>query len=150
MISSFEFEERPSDSPFVEKIWHSRSERATPFTSLAVSYWQMVVTRCKGEVFLTIRGPETKATQVISPADAEFFGVFFKYGTFMPHLPIKNLVDSSVNLPEAASNSFCLNGSSWEYPDFDNADTFVNRLVREGLLVHDTVVKDTFQGYLKD
>lgn len=30
-------EERPSDSPFVERIWHSYSEGTAPFLSIAVS-----------------------------------------------------------------------------------------------------------------
>jgi len=29
----FSFEERPSDSPFVERIWRTQSERAGAFTS---------------------------------------------------------------------------------------------------------------------
>src|SRR5262249_30750084 len=45
-----------------------------------------------------------------------------------------------VTLPGAATRSFWLNGSAWEYPDFDNADTFVDRLVRKGLLVRDPAV----------
>jgi AraC-like DNA-binding protein len=33
-----------------------------------------------------------------------------------------------------------LHGAAWQFPTFDNADTFVARLVREGLLVRDPVV----------
>ena len=36
--------------------------------------------------------------------------------------------------------SFWLDGSAWELPGPDNADVFVERLVRAGLLVHDPVV----------
>ncbi len=42
---TFVFQERPSDSPFVEKIWRTQSERAGSFMSLAGSYWEMVVMR---------------------------------------------------------------------------------------------------------
>lgn len=45
-----------------------------------------------------------------------------------------------VNLPEAASKSFWLNGSAWQFPDYENAETFVDRLAREGLLVREPVV----------
>jgi len=51
-----------------------------------------------------------------------------------------------LNLPEAAQKSFWLHGSAWELPDFENADTFVNKLVREGLLVCDPVVGSVLQG----
>lgn len=150
MILSFDFQERPSDSPFVEKIWHAQNEEATPFTSLAVSYWQMVVTRLDGKMMMTVRGPETKATSAFRPANAEHFGIFFKLGTYMPQLPTIDLVDNAINLPEASSKSFWLNGSAWEYPDFENADSFIERLVREGLLVHESVVDATLQGQIKE
>lgn len=58
----FIFEERPSDSSFVETIWRTQSESADSFISRAVSYWEIVVTKHQGKITLTVRGPETKAT----------------------------------------------------------------------------------------
>ena len=55
------FEDRPSDSPFVEKIWRCHSERGGGFNSIAACHFEMAVTRLKGKVFITLRGPETKA-----------------------------------------------------------------------------------------
>ena len=37
-------------------------------------------------------------------------------------------------------------GRAWQFPSFDNADTFVQRLVREGVLVHDAMVDDLHRG----
>ncbi len=142
----FSFEERPSDSPFVERIWRTQSERAGAFTSLAVSHWEMVVTRHNGKITLTVRGPETKATPVYCSVQAEWFGIIFKCGTFMPHLLASDLVDGAIDLPEAASKSFWLHGSAWQFPDYHNADTFVDRLVREGLLVRDPIVDAVLQN----
>ena len=34
----------------------------------------------------------------------------------------------------------------WEIPSFDNADTFVDQMQRQGLLVHDPVVRSMLQG----
>jgi len=68
----------------------------------------------------------------------------------MPHLPASNLVDEAVNLPDAGSQSFWLQGSAWQFPDFENADAFVDRLVRDGLLVREPVVDAALQGQLKD
>jgi hypothetical protein len=44
----------------------------------------MVVTRLRGRVSLTVRGPETKATMADCPVQGEWLGVLFKLGTFMP------------------------------------------------------------------
>jgi len=146
----FSFEERPSDSPFVERIWHTHSQHAGSFRSVAMCHWEMVVTRQYGTTILTVRGPETKATPLDCSAGGEWLGIRFKLGTFSPHLPASNLVDGAVNLPNAASQSFWLHGSVWQFPDFENADMFVERLVRDGLLVHDLVVEAALQGQLKD
>lgn len=141
------FDERGSDSPFVERIWRTQSECTGSFISIAASHWEMVVTKRNGKTTLTVRGPETKATPAECPADAEFFGIIFKYGTFMPHLPVRNLLDrNDATLPEATSKSFWLKGSAWQFPDFENADTFIARLGREGLLVREPVVEAVLQN----
>jgi AraC-like DNA-binding protein len=49
-------------------------------------------------------------------------------------------------LPRATRTSFWLDGAGWELPGPDNADVFVDRLVRAGLLVHDPVVSAALQG----
>src|SRR5919112_1014250 len=144
----FAFDTRPADSSLVEMGWHTHSERAGTFTSVAVSNWEMVITTCDGKATITARGPETRASKADFPADAEFFGITFKLGTFMPHLPIKTLLDrQDATLPEASSNSFWLHGSAWELPTFENADVFVGRLIRQGILVRDPVVEATIQGH---
>ena len=48
-----------------------------------------------------------------------------------------------VTLPPATGHSFWLNGSALEYPDFDNAETFVKRLAKFGILSRDPIVDDT-------
>jgi len=45
---NFIFEERPSDSPFVEAIWRTQSVGGGSFISTAASRWEMVVTKQKG------------------------------------------------------------------------------------------------------
>src|SRR5262245_15988702 len=107
----------------------------------------MVVTRHKGKSTLTVRGPETKATAIDCPAEGEWLGIRFRLGTFMPQLPVANLRDrQDVNLPRATGRSFWLNGSAWEYPDFENAEAFVARLVKRSLIVRDRAVDDALRG----
>jgi AraC-like DNA-binding protein len=147
----FIFEEvRASDSPFVEMIWRTQSESAGTFLSRAVSHWEIVVTKQNGRTSITVRGPETKATTAHCPPNAEFFGITFKLGTFMPLLPTGDRLDGEVILPEATNRSFWLNGSAWQFPDYDNADTFVDRLVRDGLLIREPIVDAALQGQLKE
>jgi Helix-turn-helix domain len=117
------------------------------FLSIAANHFEMAVTRHRGKTFITMRGPETKATSADCPADGEWIGIRFKLGAFMPLLIPGTLRDrQDVTLPDASSRSFWLNGSAWEYPGFENADTFVNRLVHKGLVIRDPAVDAVLRG----
>src|SRR5690606_14086010 len=141
------FEDRHSDLPLVECVWRSHSERAGTFLSVAASTFEMVVSRHGGRTFLTLRGPETHATLADLPADGEWFGIRLARGAFMPQFTPGSLTDRrDVTLPDATRHSFWLNGSAWDYPGFDDAETFVARLVRRGILVHDAAVHDALHG----
>jgi AraC-like DNA-binding protein len=143
-------EDRLSDSSFVERIWRCHSEGTAPFLSIAVSRSELVVTKLQGKITMTVRGPETKATPLgDSPADGEWFGIVLKLGTFLPHLPTSRLTDTGVTLLEATRNSFWLSGSAWEFPTYDNAEIFVNRLVRAGVVAHDPVIEADLHGQIK-
>lgn len=142
----FHFEGRESDSPLVDGYWWTYSQGAGSFISVAESHWGMVVTKSLGKTTLTIRGPETIAMPAPVPEDAEFFGIIFKLGAFMPHLPASALVDGELHLPAAAGRSVWLHSTAWELPTHENADTFVDRLVRTELLVFEPVVDAVLQG----
>ncbi len=142
----FTIEGRSSRSTFVEGMWWTRSEPEDSFISVAASHWEMCVTRQRGSAWLTVRGPQTKATTTPIPVDAEFFGIRFSLGTFMPNLQPGQLVDRELTLPPATGSTFWLDRSVWELPGSDNADVFVERLVRAGLLVHDPVASAGLQG----
>jgi hypothetical protein len=110
----------------------------------------MVVTKQKGKITFSIRGPETKASPAPIPKDAEFTGIIFQQGAFMPHIPKRELVNDAVHLSGTSGNSFWLQGATWEIPSFENADIFVNRLIRREMLVQDQVVDDVLRGRTQD
>lgn len=141
------FEDRPSDCSVVERVWRSRSERSGDFHSMATCNWVMVVSRVQGRVFMTVRGPETRASIAECPAEGEWIGIHFKVGTFMPLMPNLALRDrNDAKLPDLSGGVFMLDGSAWEYPSFDNADVFVQRLLRKGLIASDAHVQGALQG----
>jgi AraC-like DNA-binding protein len=144
-------EDRPSDSPVVERIWRCHSEGTRPFLSIAQSRCELVFTRLHGKITLTVRGPETKATPLGDcPADGEWLGIRLRLGAFLPHLPASTLVNTAVALEASSSAIFWLGGSPWQVPDYGNADTFVDWLVRTGLLFHEPLVDAVLQGQRQD
>jgi AraC-like DNA-binding protein len=141
--ASILFQERTSDSPFIERVWRCHSERGGRFISIAAGNFEMALTRLRGKTFLTLRGPETKATAIDCPIEGEWLGIRFKPGTFMPELLPGSLRDhNDAVLPDASSRSFWLSGSVWQYPDFDNAELFVHRLAKAGVITRDPMIDD--------
>ena len=139
-------EERLSDSPYVESVTWGRTVSAGSTIRPAESHWHMVFTQVRGRVLPIFVGALTTAGMARWGDEAEILWIKFKPGTFIPHMPAKDFLDKETILPEAAGQSFWLKGSAWQFPDFENADTFVARLVRDEILVHDPIVKAVLQG----
>jgi helix-turn-helix protein len=144
---TFVFEERPSDSPFVESVWRAHSDASGAFLSTASCNWEMVVSDYPDGLSVTLRGPETKPSPADYPAGAEWTGIRFRLGAFMPVWPPGAVADrADLTLPAFSRRTFRLHGTCWEVPGFDNADTFVNHLAKESLLVWDPVVEHSLNG----
>lgn len=139
-------EGRASDSPFVERVWRSRSERVDRMVSVASPHWELVAWEAAGRVNVGLQGPESRGSEAPVPEDATFLGITFALGTWMPHLAVSRLLDRSAPLPDATRRSFWLKGSAWRLPTYDNAEAFVRRLVREDVLVSDPVVTSVLAG----
>ena len=143
----FVIEQRLSELPCVERVWTAHNERPGEFLSVAAANCELVVSRYQDQTFLTVRGPETRMTTVDCPPEGEWIGIRFKLGTFLPQFPPTSLSDRrDVTLPDASRKSFWLNGSAWEYPTFENADTFVARLLKKGVAVRDRTVEGAVRG----
>ncbi|TYB47331.1 helix-turn-helix domain-containing protein [Nonomuraea sp. PA05] len=141
-----EVESRPSDSPYVQRVWRSRSDDVGRMTSVASATWDLVFWEHGGRVSAAVQGPETKASPAPVPEYATFFGISFAVGTSMPHFPMERLVDGNLEIPDATRRSFHLKGSAWRLPGYDDAEAFVRRLVREEILVLDPVVAAVLGG----
>ena len=112
----------------------------------ASNRWHLLFLRQDGRVKVSVEGPLTRATPVTQTEGTEWFGVTFQPGTFLPSVSVSNLVDERAFLPIAAKTCFELAGSSFQFPDYENVETFVERLVREDVLVTDAVVKAVLAG----
>ena len=144
----FVSEERSSDSPYIETITRGRTFGEGSTIRPAESHWHMVFVRFIGSILPVVTGPLTTAGIVSYTEGAEILWVKFKLGAFMPHLPVNVFRDVETILPGASSRSFWLQGSAWQFPDFENVETFVDRLVRNDLLVSDPLVGSTLGGHL--
>lgn len=145
-----DIEDRPSDSPYIERVWRSRSQDVHQMMAVAAPHWDLVFWEQSGQVSAAVQGPETRATPAPVPEDATFFGISFSLGTSMPHLPVSQLVDGSAEIPDVTRRSFWLKGSTWHLPGYDNVEEFTRRMVREGVLVRDPIVAEVLRGASPD
>jgi AraC-like DNA-binding protein len=143
---NFTAEGRLSDSPYVESVWRGQVGGDTLLMCPVDGRWNFRLVKRQDKVTVSVEGPITKAKPVTHIEGIEWVVIKFKLGVFIPHLTVPELVDDSLTLPQEADKSFELNGSSWQFFDFDNADTFIDQLVRQGLLVHDPVVTAALQN----
>ncbi len=144
-MSAF-FEGRKSDSPYIEMVWRGHAEDDYSRTCPADPRWNLLIIKKDDKVQVTVEGPTTKAIFKHDAVGYEFLVIKFKLGTFLPYLPVTNLVNTDALLPEGTRKSFWLNGSTWQFPDFENVETFVDRLVRQDVLLVDPVVHATLQN----
>jgi Helix-turn-helix domain len=136
----FTFTNRASWSTLVDTVWETETADEAMFMSVADAHWGLVVTREAGDLRVEVRGPNAAAAPAPVPRDAEIFGIVFSLGTYMPEVDLRGLVGQGLPLPQVSDTVFRLDGSAWELPRAHNADVFVERLARAGVLVHDPIV----------
>jgi hypothetical protein len=144
-------EHRPSDSPYVTRVWRSRTGREVDeMTAVAYARWDLVFWEQHGAMHVSVVGPEPRAYRAPVPHGAVSFGINFEIGAVLPRLPAGRRVDGHIDLPDVSRRRFHLAGSSWALPTYDNAEVFVERLVREGVIVRDRLVADVHRGASND
>lgn len=134
------YSERPAESPYVERIFQLTTLRADWPIRPAETHWHLVLARREGQFLPFVVGPWLASGRVQIPDGADILYIKFSLGTFMPHLPANAIADRELLMGEGAWNTFWLAGATWECPDFENADSLVERLVRAEVLVHDPLV----------
>ena len=140
-------EHRPSDSPLIDRVWRSHSTHAGTMLSVAATHCELVLTRHRGHLRVTLRGPETRPSTADVPSDAEWIGIRLATGVYLPYHPVASLMDrQDLDLPLPTSRTFWLDGSAWELPTLDNAESLVARLARAGLLARDPAVAAVVAG----
>ncbi len=140
------FEGRGSDSPYIEAVWRGWAGSNYAPICPASSHWHLLFLRQNGRAKVFVQGPLTRATSVTQAEGTEWFGITFPLGTFLSSVPARFFLDERATLSLSAKTSFELAGSSFQFPDYENVETFVQRLVREDLLVSDETVKAVLAG----
>jgi len=109
---SLSYEERLSDSPYIEKVTHGWTSGVGSTIRPAEVSWHMILTRHSAGTQFMLVGPLGTSGEVTWGGEAEILWIKFRLGTFMPHLPTRAILDSQTPLPEASQQSFWLKDSA--------------------------------------
>jgi AraC-like DNA-binding protein len=137
---SFIYEEKPSNSRYVEVIWKTEDKTDGVYIAPADGCWDLIFITQSGETRVLFSGPTTQPTSVEYKAGNKNLGIRFKPGAFMTQvsaLAMRNVVDI---LPKKDERHFILFGRIFEIPSFETADQLVKQLETLGLLGNDHVV----------
>lgn len=142
---TFIAEGRLSDSPYVDSIWHGRADTDHTLMCPADGRWNLCFTTVKGRVQVSVEGPISRAVPKTHVEGVDWLVIKFKLGVYLPGLSARNYLDGAALLPQAANRSFWLHRSTWQMPDYENADTFVDWLVRDDAVQLNGVVSAALQ-----
>lgn len=143
---TMEFEDRPSDSPYIQEVSRGWTVGSGSTIRPAEISSYLIFVRHDGHMRPLLTGPLPTSGLVSWTEGAEILWVKFRLGVFLPRRPPRSLIDVEAELPAASGTKFWLNGSAWQVPSFDNVETFVDRLVRDGTLARDPIVPDALDG----
>lgn len=138
-------EERLSDSPYVESVTRGRTLSEGAAIRPAEIHWHMVFVKHPGGTLALAVGPLTTSGIASWGEGGEILWIKFKLGVFMPHLPMQGYLNAEQTLPDASRDRFWLKGAARQIPDFENVESFIDRLVREEDLVCDPAVSSSLQ-----
>ena len=144
------FLDRPSESPDIERVWRSHSDAVSRMTSIATAHWTLVAWRAGRAWRVAVQGPETGATTAPVPPETEFVGIRLSLGTALERLPTDRLVNRGIEFPDVSGRSVRIFGHRVPLPAYDDAEDLVQRLVRAGVIVRDSMVSDVLAGWSPD
>ena len=143
-------EQRLVESPYIEWIGDGYTAADGLEMRPAEYNWHLIFTCHEGVLRILVVGALEQARPLSYVGGAETLWIRFKVGTYLPCLPAPALVNQEINLPQASGNNFWLKDKVWEIPSFENADTFVEHLVRAGALTCDPLIEAALRDELDD
>lgn len=102
--------------------------------------WDLVVFRRRGRYSVLRTGFTTRPDVVPHEAEDEILTISFRPDCFMPSMLGDQMKNSAVFL-ECGAKTFSLGSHTFEIPTIQNADVFVERLAKKGLLEKNSLIE---------
>lgn len=143
---TFEYEEKASQSRFVDVIWRTHDTSDGTYLAAADACWDMVFIRSVHGNRALLSGPSSTITPVPYRAGNRNVGIRFHRGTYLTHVPASAMVDTTESLPMPGDETFLLAGLEFPLPTYETVDEFITDLERLDLLSDDPVAMAALRG----
>jgi hypothetical protein len=140
---------RPVDSPYLESISSIRFTAAGETLMRPDGCWDIAILKRGDDVQVLRTGLTTRSVVYQHDAGDEILVISFKPSTFMPLMPGEIMRDEGVMLEKFGGRNFWIGTDVREIPTFENADVFVERLVRDGIVENNDIVASVVEGHPK-
>jgi hypothetical protein len=140
---------RPVVSPYVESITSIRFTAAGETLMQPDGCWDIAILK-RGERLQVLRtGLTTRAVIYEHLPGDESLVISFRPSAFMPLMPGQLMRDEGVLLEKFGSRNFWIGTDVPEIPTLENADVFVDHLVRAGIVESNDIVAAVLDGQPK-
>jgi hypothetical protein len=147
---TFNVDMRGSDSPLVECVVRGQSDDTFSLMCPADGRWNISISKLNGKTEILVEGPMTRAAPRTHVEGADWLVIKLKLGVYLSCIPARDYLDSGTPLSAASNQSFWLNSATWQIPDYENADTFADWLMRDEIVQFNPVVRAALEDKPQD
>lgn len=140
---------RPVESPLVESISSIRFVGAGQVPMRPDGCWDIAIIQRDGHRQVLRTGLTTRPVGFDYEDGDELLVISFKPHSFMPLMPGEVMRDEGVMLEGFGPGGFWIGTDVREIPTFENADVFVEHLVRDGIVGNNELVASVVDGHPK-
>lgn len=135
---------RPADSPLIQAVTYWVIGDESESLAAPDGCWDLVVLKQDDQTNLLLTGQTTRAVSLPFTRGVEITTISFKASAFLSVIPAAALLDRSIMLPITGKH-FELASDVFEIPTFENAEGFVQKLLKKEHIHQDTVVDETLR-----
>ena len=130
------WQERQSESPFIESVWSCMTQTQTSRTVIADPCISLTLVKCNQGAQVILLGPKTKTYSMLLPAGYACTSIRLKPGASLKNIPTQKLLDKSFIFPTTPEAQFQLNGGWLQFPHFNNVEELIDQLHEKGDLLY--------------
>lgn len=133
-------------SPYARSVSLTRFATAGEMWVFPDNCWDVVVIRREGGLVVLRTGLTTRPDAVPHQPGDEILTISFRPSTFMPLMPGEAMRNEGVMLERFGRRDVWIGRAVREIPTFENAESFVERLARDGIIESNDLVGSIITG----